>query len=488
MAKPDALFTLVKSLTKSEKRYFRLFSRMQGKDHNYLELFDTLDQMEQYHELAIKQRFSGEPFLKQLHVTKNYLRKLILKSLRGYHLNDSNAAKLKAYLLDVEILFKRDLLNLCYKAALKAENLARRTDDNLALLEALNWKHRALLNMEGVNDSKTILNHIGTEEQQILENLGHENQYWALTINFNLNSEEERGGFRQNPYLTEPNKALTRRSKILYYHLLYVTNILSDDLPKAEQSIEELITYLEADTFQLRDDPGPYVTAINNKIGLYLNQKQLDSIPPLLDKIRSVPDKLGLKNSSHISVKLLIRTYNVELETYRDSGQVVEGIKLIPKIKKFLSTHQDSVPKEYRILFHYQFAYLFFMDGNYKSALRNVNEVLSYRHSLERGDIVGYAQFLNLIIHYELGNTTVLKYSVDASRRFLKKRGNLVEFEKVLLKLFSNISTRADSQHKNLFKKTHRKLFETPGVITESHLDYLDFRYWLNSKISVTPS
>jgi len=483
MAKTDGLFSLIRSLTKSEKRYFKLFTKLQGREHNYLALFETMDQMEKYDELMVKSKFSGEPFIKQLHVTKNYLTGLIMKSLRSYHLNDSVNARLKSHLLDIEILFKRDLLNLCYKVISKAEKLAKRVDDQLTFLEVLNWKRRVILNMKGISDSQLILNDIITEERQALKYLGDESQYWSLTINMSDQDENDLSKYLEHPYLKEASLAQTRRAKILYYHLLYVTHTMSGNLKKAEGSIDELVDFLEIDTFQLRDDPSPYITALNNKIGLYLNNKQLDEVPQLLDKIRSIPGKLKLKSSGPISLKLMIRTYNVELETYRDSRQVVKGLQMIPKVRLFLDENKDFVPREYKILFHYQFAYLHFMDRNFSKALKDVNAVLNHRYSAERSDIVGYAQFLNLIVHYELGNITVLKYSVDASRRFLKKRGSLMEFEKVLLKLFSNISTRPESHHRSLFSEAYNTLFASPALITDTQLDYLDFDYWLGCKI-----
>ncbi len=483
MAKPDALFSLIKSLTKSEKRYFKLFAKLQGQEQNYLALFGAMNQMQQYDEQIVKSKFSSEPFIGQLHVTKNYLTKLIMKSLRGYHVTNSVNARLKSHLLDIEILFKRDLLKLCYKTICKAENLAKRVDDQLAYLEILNWKRRVLLNMNAVSDIKQILDGIIIEEERTLNHLIDEGRYWSLTINSGDQDENGLLRYLEHPYLKEPSRAQTRKARILYYHLLYVTHTMSGNLKEAEISIDKLVDYLERDTFQLREDPSPYITAINNKIGLYLNQRQLDQIPPLLDRIRAIPHKLKLKSSNPISLKLLIRTYNVELETYRDSGQVSEGIRLIPKIRSFLDQNKDFVPREYKILFHYQFAYLYFMDGSYSKALKDVNDVLSHRYSSGRTDIIGYAQFLNLIIHYELGNITVLKYSVDASRRFLKKRGNLMEFEKVVLKLFSNISTRPESNHPSLFVKVYKRLFGKPALLTNSQLDYLNFNYWLGSKL-----
>ena len=79
MIKKDKLFSLVKSLSKSEKRHFKLFAARQNGGRNYLKLFNAVEEQECYSEQLIKSKFAGENFTNQLHVTKNYLYKLILK-------------------------------------------------------------------------------------------------------------------------------------------------------------------------------------------------------------------------------------------------------------------------------------------------------------------------------------------------------------------------------------------------------------------------
>jgi hypothetical protein len=186
-------------------------------------------------------------------------------------------------------------------------------------------------------------------------------------------------------------------------------------------------------------------------------------------------------------MKLLVRTYNVELESYRDSGQFLKGVDLIPAVRDFLSANKENITDDYQILLHYQFAYLHFMVGDFRMALKDINVVLNYRHHSERADVVGFARLLNMIIHYELGNFTVMRYAVDSTRRFLKKRGNLMDFERVLLRLFSRLSTQPESHHSKLISETYGKLFGSLAVMDNTQLDYLDFRHWMDSKIKDHP-
>ncbi len=481
MAKIDTLFLLIKSLTKSEKRYFKLAAGRQGNRQNYLELFEILDQLDAYDESRINSKISGRSFMQQLHVVKNYLSQLILKSLRSYHLNHSVPAQIRATLTDVEILFKRDLFTNCIKSLKKAERLAYRIDDQRALLEVIQWKRRVLLNMQGAAESQSLLEAIVEKEREILNNLTNENRYWEMAIG--VNGSPGPDALSQHPLLENNRMAKTHRARILYFHLRYIRDTVSGFPDLAEASIDQLVEYLEENPHRLKQDPGSYVSALNNKIGHYLNQRRHAEVPAILQKIRNVPGKLHHGSSRAFSMKLLVRTYNVELETYRDSGQFDQGVAMIPQVRKFLHSNEGRIPEDYRILLHYQFAYLYFMVAELKAALKDINVVLGHRYNSKRADVVGYAQFLNLIIHYELGNTTVMKYAVNASRRFLQKRGKLLEFERILLKLFSRLSTQPIALHVELFIQAHNRLFDDPQLIDESQLDYLDFKHWLASKI-----
>ncbi|GJM30248.1 MAG: hypothetical protein DHS20C17_28830 [Cyclobacteriaceae bacterium] len=460
-------------------------SMVQGNNQNYLLLFDAIDRMDEYQEQSIKDDFAHLQFVKQLHVAKNYLLRLIMKSLRGYYLKDSVSARIKAALTDAEILFKRDLLKLSYQAIIKAEKLAVKLGDDLSLLEVLKWKRKLVLNLKDQIIGKKDLDLLNDQEQEILKNLKNESKYWWLTLNIDRQIKAGVDISQQHPLLQNENAATTHRAKILYYHLLYIHHTMSNRLDLAESSINNLIEYFEANEFRLKDDPGPYITALNNKIGIYLNQKKYSQVQTLLQTIRDLPSKLNLGLKNPISLKIMVRNFNVELETYRDSGEYSLGISMIPRVQTYIKENLEFISTDYLILLHYQFAYLYFMAGDFSNALQNINMVLNYRYQAGRDDIVGYAQFLNLIIHYELGNSTVMKYAVDSSRRYLRKRGNLLEFEKVLLRLFSKLSTTPNSQHTGLFSTIYKKLFDGPALINASQLDYLDFKYWLQKKARV---
>src|ERR1035438_570595 len=86
----DALFQLIKSLGKSEKRNFKLYVKRNSanEDLKIIQLFDALDKMEEYDETQLLSRSKGIK-KQQLSNVKAHLYKQILSSLRIIK-NDNN--------------------------------------------------------------------------------------------------------------------------------------------------------------------------------------------------------------------------------------------------------------------------------------------------------------------------------------------------------------------------------------------------------------
>ena len=81
------LYDLISSMTMSEKRYFKLFSSRHviGDSNDYIHLFNAIDKQKVYSEDKLRKA----SFVKNLSQEKNYLYRLVLKSLNAYHSNEA---------------------------------------------------------------------------------------------------------------------------------------------------------------------------------------------------------------------------------------------------------------------------------------------------------------------------------------------------------------------------------------------------------------
>ncbi|HAQ54690.1 MAG TPA: hypothetical protein DCR56_09695, partial [Flavobacteriaceae bacterium] len=119
----DPLFVLVKSLSKSEKRQFKLYVGRLGvnTDAKFLALFNLLDRAKQYEETAILD--SGIVKKTQLSNLKAHLYKQILVSLRLNPVNQNIRVQLREQLDFATILYQKGL----YKQSLKILEKAKFT-------------------------------------------------------------------------------------------------------------------------------------------------------------------------------------------------------------------------------------------------------------------------------------------------------------------------------------------------------------------------
>ncbi len=483
MQKKGQLFYLIKSLSKAEKRYFKLFVSNTNDGNNYLLLFDEIDKQVSYDERAIKKKFSGQTFIKQLHVTKNYLNQLILKSLRNYNSKMSKEAELKDIQRNIEILLKKELFGQCLQIVEKGLSVAGQYEKWPDMLNLLKIKRTILRNQRGTYGALQELNKITKLEQSVLQKLSHLSSYWDLTINiFSTFGEQQTP--ETNRLLNSTDFADSFQSKLLYHYIWQAIHFTRNDLKQARLVMEKAIFDWEEDEHQIYENPGAYLTALNNLVGIALQAKQYEYAEQMLYKIRRVPIRYDLKKNNPIAVKAMLQSYNVELEMYRDTQQADRGIEVIPKVRTYLDDKALVIPKSYELLLYYQFSNLHYLNEDYSEALKYLNIILAGKYDKTRQDIQSYAHLSFLIIHFELSNMILLRYAVESCRRFLKKKGSLQNFEKVLLSAFSKLSTIPKLDYKEQFKKLKKELFTGLSEKEKNNiLDYLNFEVWIEKNL-----
>jgi len=214
-----------------------------------------------------------------------------------------------------------------------------------------------------------------------------------------------------------------------------------------------------------------------------LHRKRWKEILPLIKKIREVPARYGIVGKQRITLRLWVRVFNVELELYRDSRQLDKAVKLIDEIHRFLEMHGKAVPRDYVLLFYYQFASIHFLRKDYPQSLLWLNQILNANFGVIRQDVQACARLLLVIVHFELNNIIVLRYAIDSCRRYLKKTRQLQAFHAGMLSLFSRLSQAPADDHEDLLLRAHEKLTAgeaLPG--SEAVMDYIDFRSWLEER------
>ena len=136
------LYKLIKSLTKSEKRYFKIYSAQHTKNesNNYIILFDAIDQQENYDEEKLKRKFRKHTFGKNLAKTKYLLYELIIKMQLQLRNGKDVESKIRYLLQTVEFQYSKSLYDQAFVSLRKAKKLAIFFEHYGFQIEILSWE------------------------------------------------------------------------------------------------------------------------------------------------------------------------------------------------------------------------------------------------------------------------------------------------------------------------------------------------------------
>ena len=255
----NKLFKLVKSLTGTEKRYFKVFvnSRQGDRESKYLVLFEAVEAQTKFDDEALKKLVYGSAVVqtRKYSELKSYLYDLILKTLQGYDEKTSIDFRLKNRLQSIRVLYKRSHYQECIELLDKAKKLAYKYEAFLSIVEILNWEKRVAYALENIEFLDSELERIDQEEKYCLDQIRnlsiYRNILYKLIISRRkdavLRSDEKikiLDDIMAHPMLVDPSKATSHRAKILYYRIYsnYSYSLLAyDDFYRYSKQMVELM-------------------------------------------------------------------------------------------------------------------------------------------------------------------------------------------------------------------------------------------------------
>jgi hypothetical protein len=488
----DELTRLIQSLSKSEKRYFRMITSLQGGDKDYVKLFDVVEKLGEYNEEKIKKILKKEDFLNRLPSVKNYLYSQILKSLRMNYIGSTIDSELKEMIEEITILYDKQLFKQCTKIIDKAKELAKANEQLLHLLELNLLEQKVLIEILNLDKFEKTLELSLAEELDLLEKQKSTAEYRNLynqivLINKKIKEARTEEEFKQfekiieHPLLQSFESAKTFDAKNYYYliHLNY-NHAKGDNKACLAIALKQL-ELLESFPQKIEEKPKMYIAALNNVLLSQIHLHSYKDFDKTLEKLRSIPLK-----SANIEVNRFVSSYIFEMVMYLDTGEFTKSAAIRDNILEGLETHHDKINAIEEITLLYNLFYSYFGTGEFSKALNIINKLLNEYQKELRYDIQSAVRILNLILHYELGNSGLLEYNAVSAYRFLYKSKRLYKLENIILnfirKKMHNIYTPKDEVEAFVeLRKEFLPLLEDP--YEKKAFEYFDYISWFDSRI-----
>jgi hypothetical protein len=488
------LYNLIKSLSGSEKRYFKLFAtgNRADKSSKYLVLFEAIDNQESFDDEELKKIvYQGEQiFSRKYSELKAYLYDLVLAGLRGYDEKSSIDFKIKGMLQSIRVLYKRSHYQDCRELLPKIKKLAYKYESFSNILEVLTWERQVAYAQMDITFLNNHLEGIDREEKDCLESLRnlsfYQHIFFRILIHIRKNAvlrtEEQKEILNEiihTDLLMNISKAKSHHAKITFHRIYGLYYYAIQDYQNFYTSSKAAINLIESVSYFLKEDTSEYISALSNYV---LSCGLLDKYSELEQNMYKFSKIQPAVHSDKLTIYRQLLTANLRI--FINKGDFKSGLTLLNKhLKEKDDFKRNAFEKG---TFYFQYFYIYFGIGDYDKALEYLNEWLNIPRSIERQDLQSLARVLNLIIHFEMNNTILLDNLLRSTYRFLQKRNRMYKVEKNVLTFIKDANKTAYSR---ALKEAFIKLKDTFEALAKDPSEkvmfqYFDFIAWADSKIN----
>ena len=474
MQATEDLFKLIKSLSKSEKRMFKLSASRSkpGDSNNYILLFEAISEMEVYDEGVIKEKFKGKPLVNNFSVAKAYLYDSILNSLCNTRSAISPEMELRRDLDHVEALHKRGLYPQANKVLRKGLRLAG--EQSLLYYEAefRRWQRR-LVNLQSGKDQYAALADVDRTESYALAALQLEArlrsiraQVQAIFLNqVDLRKPEIADLLEQllaDPVMSQPpapNNPQLFYARLAYFQSKAIYTRLKGDPIGSMNLYHQILQEWELRPKIIRARPNQYIIAITNFLDSCMRAHEFEDFVPTVSKLRA----LSLKDP-RLKARAFYLGTHLELRFAITTGQLALAIDKLDSIENGLRQHASYLSPTIELTFLYNLAVIHFLARDFRGAISFSNRILNRPSSPVRQDLVDGARLFELVSHFELEHYDLLESLLRSMQRRLRTRPRTHAFEKVLVRGLRKLMQAPVSKVKAAFEQLQAEFEAVEGA------------------------
>ena len=491
-SKSGPLYVLIKSLSKSEKAYFKKFSSIHSseKEKNYLKLFDLLDKMETFNQKIFEKRAFENSIAKNLSANKNYLYSLILRAMNTLYSYENSENEIMELIKNYRFLLKKKLNVQAAKMLNRAKSFAKENEMIQEQFLILNDER-----IQHANENKNILQKQLSVIHQEFEKL--------LTI---LNKECKMGIIYFDTYQLMSSDGVARNKEILNtikIKLEDANKLKQENLPETFVFNLRYFTFFESYYFLTHDfkDAAGFSLEIISLYDSYPNRKRalirnyVGAINNLLNALMRIPDfkraetamnKLEqlIRSNPEAEVPILERLYHFKLLYYLNQGNYSEAQVTVEDLIRWLSTNETKVSKPKLLILYYDLSQYYFGVRDLKKALQYNNKILNEFAEINYNDFLTESRILHLLIHYEMKAFEYLGYKIAAFYRQLPQDKNILKTERLAVQYLKKLISSNKEKELELFKTFYKKIMDLLSDPFEKFLiEETRIKYWLRGKI-----
>lgn len=487
----DALFTLIKSLNRSEKRQFKVYvNRLQiNSEAKFLSLFEALDKLEEYdEEVILKKKITTKQQLSNL---KAHLYKQILTSLRMSPAQQNERMLIREQFDFATILYQKGLHKQSLKILDKAKKQALLIDEKTIAYE--------ILELEKIIESQFITRSIAGRADQLIEEsklLSEQNLQASKLSNLSLKLYSL---LLENGYAKDQNEIdkiktffkketkdidlnqLKFKEKLWYYKANVWLYMLIQDLDQALENAKNWVNLFYDKPFRVNSHPVWFLKGNTYLLKILYLQKNGTDFKYWFDKL----DQIAVQFPQNDNVEALWfnnRYSNILNYHFLNQNEKLNPF-LVKEILRQIKLHEHKIDAHHILILYLKIAAFYFVNKDWQSSIKFCLQIIHHDQTVQE-DLYFYTHVLLMMNLYDSGQDYDLdKYSYR-THQFCKKMKNSNVITKKISQFFIELNDLTPIEKVKAFKAFDQFLTESENLqLLKRSINYINLKRWLSDKI-----
>lgn len=463
----------------------------------YYEIFTAISNQTEYDDLSLAESLGYQSNSNSLTANKNYLFQLILKSLRSYYYNPSSEnIYILGLLMDTELLFQKKIYKPCYKIIQKIQKIC--AEKNLVEYQVIAnaWEIKVAMYVFKLEEYWNQLNLIldrAFKSSQSLDSkivlLGLYKQAQSHNMIYGVLKNKEalikfkqlsRHPMLQNYDFSKPNEPA------IYYHLFFITYYIG--LRNLDQQLiwnKKLNLFFEKHPLLKSIYLDLYVEAKALCIFNLLELRDFQNFSIELENFKQI--KIPV-TSSHIyhfwnSEYLYLRSYSFTMTGEFDT--ILKELKM--PIESYYKNMRTSMKSKNEIWMVGNLSWAYLGIGELEKALHWATSTIQLIDKNTQVDLYIIFRSVELIIHYQMGNSSVVSSITTSLRRYINSKNKMNLFEDYNLRFFKKASKSLNikSEQKEILKELKADILKiNEDDLKKSIIQPDRVLFWIESQLS----
>src|SRR4051812_23042233 len=346
----DALFQLIQSLEKAEKRNFKLYIKRSSSKENLkiIQLFDAMDKLKEYDEKLLLKKLPGieKPQLSNL---KTHLYKQLLASLRLLKSTDSIDLQLNEQFDYAHILYKKGLFQQSLKLLDRAREIAKNHQKFNFLIQVIALEKR-IETLHITRGMQSRAEELSAEALAVtrkismvslLSNLALQLYSWYIK-NGHARNEKDEAGVKQ---FLRDNLPPDANQQTGFYERLYLCQsyvwyaFIRQDFLMYYRYSQKWVDLFDEQPLMIRVETGHYIKGQHNLLNAHFDLRNYQKFAETLERFETFANTDRVQDHDNFRIQCFVYITSAKINQHFMHGTFKQGAKMVPEIEEKLAEY-----------------------------------------------------------------------------------------------------------------------------------------------------